>query len=186
MEDKKSQRQFDWGPPIQAGDSFKEWLVYLVIIAILGVGIWFLLDINDRKKIEKNIKLAKEIIANDQENSTIVSPQKRNKEEKQQSETPIVKQSNINKSEKTLKKQIPSVPKKEYFVQIGAFGDEASANEIYNLLKNESIESTLLKPNEQYEIYRLVVGPYSTEKEAENKVEQLNEIGFPSFVVEAQ
>ena len=40
--------------------------------------------------------------------------------------------------------------------------------------------------DEQFEIYRLVVGPYETEKIAEDKAEQLNEIGFPCFVVEAQ
>ena len=76
--------------------------------------------------------------------------------------------------------------KNNFFVQIGAFSDDASANEIYTLLKKENIDATLLKPDEQFEIYRLVVGPYSTENEAESKAEQLNEIGFPCFVVEAQ
>ena len=75
---------------------------------------------------------------------------------------------------------------KDYYVQIGAFTDEKSANEIYDLLKKDNIDALLLKPDEQFEIYRLVVGPYKSEKIAEDKAEQLNEIGFPCFVVETQ
>ena len=174
-ENNNSQRQFDWGPPVQTSDGLKEWLVYLLIVVVLGVGTWFLLDINDRKKTEKSLKMAKDIIA--VEESEDVTPKK--------TITSAPKVS-IEKKDIEVKPYAPSIPKKEFFVQIGAFGDEPSANEVFDLLKKDNIPATLLKPDEQFEIFRLVVGPYETEKEAESKAEQLNEIGFPSFVVEGQ
>ena len=167
----------------------RKFFVYFVIIAVLSVGIWFLLDINDRKKTERNIKIAKNIVAVDQRKEVIVSQNKSKSNINEQQKDPALQnkeETEIANSDKAPQKQALNLPTNNYYVQIGAFGDEPSANEIYNLLKNENIEATLLKPDEQFEIYRLVVGPYSTEKEAESKVEQLNEIGFPSFVVEAQ
>lgn len=174
MADKNTQRQFDWGPPVKAGDSFKEWLVYIVIVVVLGIGTWFLLDINDQKRTEKSLKMAKDIIAIDQENESVTPKKQINKQQ-------VVEP---RKAEVTTPKSVQTVPQKKFFVQIGAFEDEPSANEIYELLKKDNIPAVLLKPDEQFEIFRLVVGPYSTEKEAENKAEQLNEIGFPCFVVE--
>lgn len=171
-------RRFDWGPPVQTGDGLKEWLVYIIIIAIIGAGIWLLLDVNGRKKITKAVKKDDVIVAVDQKLDTFVP--KDIKEEK-----------TVNQPEKTVtaiqaEPAAKKIPNKEYYVQIGAFEDEKSANEIYTLLKNEKIDAILLNPDEQFEIYRLVVGPYETENIAENKAEQLNEIGFPCFVVEAQ
>ena len=176
------QRRFDWGPPVQTGDSLKEWCIYLVIIAVLGVGIWLLLDVNARKKaILLNNNKSKVIVAVDEKVETIVP-----KEEKKTTKAPQqVQNQSIENSVQAIPAAVES-NKSNLFVQIGAFSDEASANEIYNLLKKENIDATLLKPDEQFEIYRLVVGPYSTENEAESKAEQLNEIGFPCFVVEAQ
>lgn len=170
------QRRFDWGPPVQTGDSLKEWFVYIVIIAVLGAGIWFLLDINGRKKITKAVKKDEVIVAVDQKLETFVPKD--------------LKETTVTQPETTVSAIQPkpalNTPKKEYYVQIGAFEDEKSANEIFTLLKNEKIDAILLNPDEQFEIYRLVVGPYETENIAEDKAEQLNEIGFPCFVVEAQ
>ena len=179
MSNNNEQRRFDWGPPVQTGDGLKEWLVYIVIIVILGLGIWLLLDINGRKKITKAVKKDEVIVAVDQKLETFVP-----KEFKENNNS-------INNQEKPVaaveaKPASNAVPRKDYYVQIGAFGDEKSANEIYELLKKEKIDAILLKPDEQFEIYRLVVGPYETETIAEDKAEQLNEIGFPCFVVEAQ
>lgn len=172
------ERRFDWGPPVQSGDGLKEWLVYLVIVAILGIGSWFLLDNNARKRASKVSNKDSKIVAVEQ-----------NLDQKLETFVPEEKEQNVQKQESlTEVKNVPALTttKIEFFVQIGAFSDEPSANEIYNLLKKENIPATLLKPDKQYEIYRLVTGPYSTESEAEKKAEQLNEIGFPCFVVEAQ
>ena len=172
-------RRFDWGPPVQTGDGLKEWFIYIIIIAVLGAGIWLLLDVNGRKKITKAVKKDEVIVAVDQKLDTFVAKDLKDTTVTQQ-EKPVEDVKAV-KAEPALK-----MPKKEYYVQIGAFEDEKSANEIYTLLKNEKIDAVLLNPDEQFEIYRLVVGPYETENIAENKAEQLNEIGFPCFVVEAQ
>ncbi len=184
-------RQFDWGPPVQAGDNMKEWLVYVVIIAVLGVGTWFLLDINRQKHsgpsvrpsdIEVDKKLDNVIPAKAYEKSpngpteiTIKYAPKDTEQTNSSANTGSV--NTLNQNTQNFK---------GFFVQIGAFGDEASAKEIYDLLQKEGVVSTLLRPDEQFEIYRLVVGPYPTEKQAEDKAEQLNAIDFPCFVVEAQ
>ena len=169
-------RRFDWCPPVQTGDGLKEWFIYIIIIAVLSAGIWLLLDINGRKKITKAVKKDEVIVAVDQKLETFVPKD--------------LKETTVSQPEKPVATVQPkpaiSVPKKEYYVQIGAFEDEKSANEIYTILKNDKIDAILLNPDEQFEIYRLVVGPYETEKVAEDKAEQLNEIGFPCFVVEAQ
>ena len=176
MSEINEQRRFDWGPPVQAGDGLKEWLIYIVIIVILILGIWFLLDINSRNKITKAVKKDDIIVSVDQKLETFVP--------KDLKEAPVVQ------SEKPITavpaKPADNISSKSFYVQLGAFSDEKSANEIYDLLRKDNIDALLLKPDEQFEIYRLVVGPYKTEKIAEDKAEQLNEIGFPCFVVEAQ
>ena len=177
MSNMNEQRRFDWGPPVQTGDGLKEGLIYIVIIVVLSVGIWLLLDISGKRKITKAVKNDEAIVAVDQKLETFV-PKEEYKEDKNKQEKPI--------TAVEAKPALNNTPKKEYYVQIGAFGDEKSANEIYELLKKEKIDAILLKPDEQFEIYRLVVGPYETEPIAEDKAEQLNEIGFPCFVVEAQ
>ena len=181
MANTNEDRRFDWGPPIQTGDSLKEWLVYLVIVTILGIGIWLLLDNRMKKPVKStNNKPSEVIIAMDEKVENVIP---KAKEIKKVEEKPVqVPQ----KTEVVQPIQAVPVVNTGFFVQIGAFSDEDSANEIYNLLKKESIDATLLKPDEQFEIYRLVVGPYTTENEAEDKAEKLNEIGFPCFVVEAQ
>ena len=176
------QRRFDWGPPVQSGDSLKEWLVYLAIVIILSIGIWLLLDVNAKKKPVKSSKNSEVIVAVDEKVETVIP-----KEEKKLTKNEIAPQAEEQNVVPAVQATpVPSLPKNEFFVQIGAFSDEPSANEIYSLLKKEGIDATLLNPDEQFEIYRLVVGPFATENEAESKAEQLNEIGFPCFVVEAQ
>jgi cell division septation protein DedD len=183
MSDINEQRRFDWGPPVQTGDGLKEWIIYIVIIAVLGAGIWLLLDINGQKKFTKAAKKDEVIVAVDQKLETFVP--------KEYEEAPSIEQEKTVVAVAATNTDSTPAPKVKtlknmFYVQIGAFTDEASANEIFGLLKKESIEAILLKPDEQFEIYRLVVGPYETEKIAEDKAEQLNEIGFPCFVVEAQ
>lgn len=170
MQNDSQQRQFDWGPPVQTGDGTKEWLTYLVIIAVLSVGTWFLLDINHKKQAGLNEK--KQVVT-DQKLETVI-PHGYN-------DATVAWPS-------SAVQDIPAetVSSGRFFVQIGAFGDEPSANQISEMLKKEGIEATLLKPDEQFEIFRLVVGPFNNEKEAEDKAEQLNAIDFPCFVVEAQ
>lgn len=168
----QQQRQFDWGPPVQTGEGLKEWFVYLIIVAVLSLGIWLLLDIKQKQSFTAT-EGASEIVAVDEKLERVVTDSY-NKEAPKATE----------KSESLPAKA--RVVHKVFFVQIGAFGDEPSANEIYDLLKKEGIEARLLRPDDQFEIYRLVVGPFDSEKMAEDKAEQLNAIDFPCFVVEAE
>lgn len=150
-----NQRQFDWGPPANGSDGFKEWLVYFVIIAMLGVGVWVLLDINGQKAV-------------------VVSPVK----------------TVVNNTVMTLPAPVAPVPVElappaRFFVQLGAFADEASAKEVFAQLTADGFAPTLAAPDEQYEIHRVLVGPFQSEKEAEEKAEKLNALEFQCFVIES-
>ena len=152
-------RQFDWGPPANSWlDRFKEMLVYLIFVALLALGAWFLLDINS-----ENI------------------PQK-----------PLTETFQSNKLNKEVKLNKPvNKPKKEqkssgikYLVQLGAFASKESAQMAYDALNEEGFSPTLSEPDEQYEIYRVSLGPFSDEAEAEYLAEKLNSLEFHSFVIE--
>lgn len=186
MEKKHQNRQFDWGPPVQTGDSLKEWLVYIFIIVILAIGTWFLMDINRQKQAKIN-KAASKIVAVDEKLDAVVSE---NLSERTMAPLQQTTEVTIKYGPESIKKKgsvsASSKDGKNYYVQIGAFGDEPSAKEIYDLLKKEGIDAKLLQPDEQFEIYRLVVGPFATEELAESKAEKLNAIDFPCFVVEIE
>lgn len=70
-------------------------------------------------------------------------------------------------------------------VQLGAFADKKNANTSYDALKAAGFEPTLSEPDSQYEIYRVSVGPFSSEQEAEKVSEQLNSLNFHCFVIES-
>ncbi|MGM0599833.1 MAG: SPOR domain-containing protein [Candidatus Rifleibacteriota bacterium] len=152
-------RQFDWGPPANSWlDKFKEMLVYLIFIALLALGAWFLLDVSGKKNLEKPLtgtlqsnKVNKDIKATEQ----VARPQKEKKT------------SNI-----------------KYLVQLGAFASKESAQMAFDALKTEGFSPTLSEPDEQYEIYRVSLGPFSDEAEAEYLAEKLNSLEFHSFVIE--
>ncbi len=153
-----NQRQFDWGPPASAGDGLKEWLLYFIIMFLLGSGVWVLLDINGQKaplKVHVEAPVTK-----------AVSPDV---------PAPAAQQSVVT---------APSVPKSRFHVQLGAFADEASAKEVFNQLAADGFSPTLAVPDEQYEIHRVLVGPFDTEQEAEDKAGQLNALGLHCFVTE--
>ncbi len=150
-----NQRQFDWGPPAGSGDGFKEWLIYFVILALLGIGAWVLLDINGRNGAPTATPVATSAVSNVQ---------------------PLA----VPPTEERLPEIMPS-----FFVQLGAFADEESAREIYAQLVEDGLSPRLAGPDDQYEIYRILLGPFQSEEEAENKAEQLNSIGLHCFVSEA-
>ena len=158
-----NQRQFDWGPPANAGEGIKEWLIYFVIIILLGAGVWVLLDINGAKAPSPGVAgkaapAASSMNVNAAAGKTGVSQ-------------PM-----------TAKVQVTAPPK--FFVQLGAFADEASAKEVFNQLTTDGFAPTLAPPDDQYEIHRVLVGPFNTEKEAEEKAEALNALGLHCFVSE--
>jgi len=156
-----NQRQFDWGPPASAGDGLKEWLLYVLILALLGAGVWVLLDINGQKAPPP------------------VAPQPVT-EVSRPVEAPLVAPSD----QAPVQPLQPTVPDK-FYVQLGAFADEASAREVFNQLTADGFSPTLAVPDEQYEIHRVLVGPFNSESEAEEKAGQLNVLGLHCFVTES-
>lgn len=153
-----NQRQFDWGPPAGSGDGFKEWLIYFFILALLGVGGWVLLDINGRNATSPEKLVVTEAPVRVQETAPVAM---------------------------TPTRTHGSEPMASFFVQLGAFADEESAREIYAQLVEDGLSPRLAGPDDQYEIYRVLLGPFQSEEEAENKAEQLNSIGLHCFVSES-
>ncbi len=154
-------RQFDWGPPAsKAGDTLKDWLVYFFILILLAGGALVLLDINDSKDepITPTVRVTAPVVA-----PTVTA-----------AATPDV----------VAPVSPISSPAPSFFVQLGAFADEASAREIFNQLNTEGFAPTLAEPDAQFEIYRIFVGPYPDESSAEAIAEKLNAIDFHCFVIE--
>lgn len=157
-----AKRQFDWGPPASpAGDTFKDWLVYLIILVLLSGGVWALLDINGRQE-------------------DMPAPALRHTESRQSAPP----QASAAATVEPVQPAVVDRPVPRFFVQLGAFPDETSAREIFNQLEAEGFAPTLAEPDAQFEIYRIFVGPYPDEAAAEDVAEKLNAIDFHCFVIE--
>jgi len=52
-------------------------------------------------------------------------------------------------------------------------------------LSENGMVASLTAPNELYEMYRILMGPFNMEAEAEKTARQLNELDFPCFVIES-
>ncbi len=156
-----NQRQFDWGPPASAGDGLKEWLLYVLILALLGAGVWVLLDINGQKALPA-VASRPDTVVNRPVEAPVVAPT---------SEVPVP--------------PLQTPVSDKFYVQLGAFADEASAREVFNQLTADGFSPTLAVPDEQYEIHRVLIGPFNSEPEAEEKAGQLNVLGLHCFVTES-
>ncbi len=152
-----SDRHFDWGPPASAtADGLKEWLVYLLIFICLGAGAWVLLDINGKTSAPSQPERA-----------------------------------SVPKAAAAVNAFQPQKPQPEtgrnearHFVQLGAFEDGDAAREIFNQLEQDGFKPTLAEPDHQFEFYRVFVGPYANENEAEEISMKLNELEFHCFVIQ--
>ena len=174
----KDKRTFDWGPPPQKGDSLKEVLVYFFIGVIFFGGIYMLLDVGKKPSY---IAVEDEALeTSTPQKSTIVYSKDMNKYEpvnmkKQPAEIPelpsveIAYESKNNIVAETQNKPV-------YYVQMGSFTDEASAAEIFKMLKDIGSEPILKNPDEKSEFYRVLIGPFNSEADADYKAEKLNEL----------
>lgn len=152
-----SQRDFDWGPPSNRfAETFKEWLVYFFILAILAMGAWFLLDVNGNRPLPPPSSRIE----------TVVSPATSG------AETKIAQPS-------------PQVTSRQLHVQLGAFADRQSAQSAFNTLTEAGFNPSLSEPEGQFEIYRISFGPFFDEREADNLSQKLNSLDFHSFVLES-
>ncbi len=159
IEKESNRRQFDWGPPANSFfDQIREWLVYFLFVILLGLGAWFFVDIRNlpgRTKEQEIIPSSKSEVA----------------------PTPVA---NANKN----LIQTGSTSFKNYQVQLGAFADRKSAQAAVEELQNHGFVPQLSEPDADFEIYRIAIGPFNSETEAERIVEKLNSLDFHSFVVE--
>jgi len=154
-------RRFDWGPPASnTADSFKDWLVYFIIIILLAVGVWTLLDINGRRS----------------EPAVSAPRSKASPAGTTTAKTAVATE--------PVGADVVTQPEQHFYVQLGAFADEASAREVFNQLEAENFGPTLAEPDEQFEIYRIFVGPFTSETAAEDVAEKLNVLEFNCFVIE--
>lgn len=72
-----------------------------------------------------------------------------------------------------------------FLVQLGAFADKKSATEAFEAMKAAGFSPVLSEPDSQYEIYRVSVGPFQTEDEANETADKLNSLDFHCFVIES-
>lgn len=68
-----------------------------------------------------------------------------------------------------------------YFVQCGVFSVKDTAEEEGQKLKRLGYNYTILAPEDDIEIYRLCLGPFKSELEADEAVKKLNSLGYAAF-----
>lgn len=163
-------RAFHWGPPVfSPAERASEWSVYALLVLLLGGMGFFILDFSHAVKSPFLLDRSSASDSSD-----------------------VARQ--INQGE-----AISDVPretgtgfshKKEtgplFFVQLGLFGDEDSARKYLETIRKEGYNPTLQPPDDRIEMYRLVLGPFATEHQAESISRKLNELEFPSFVLESR
>ena len=152
----QQRREFDWGPPASSfSDSFKEWLVYILLFLLLVLIAWFFWDVGARRHVAVKVNARRS--------------------------TPAQTQSvPFNESQKSA-----IAPSGRYMVQLGAFADRKSAETAFSGLKEQGFLPTLSEPDDEFEIYRVSLGPFESESIAEQTVEKLNSLNLHSFVVES-
>ena len=88
-------------------------------------------------------------------------------------------------SAETAATTIPPRKQPSFQVQLGAFGDQEAAQATFEQLKAKGFTAQLLLPDDQFEMYRVTMGPYADENEANRIARQLNELDFPCFVIQS-
>lgn len=164
-------RQFDWGPSAEAPfEGVKEWAIYGMVAFLLAVCGWFLLDLEKAPPAGP---------------VGVVPPAD---QALNRPSAPLPASAGVMtpppSSPQPAVIEEPEAPP-TFFVQLGAFGDEDSAKLAMERLEKKGMVASLTIPNEQYEMYRLLMGPFRAESEAEKTARQLNELDFPSFVIES-
>ena len=175
-------RGFDWGPPSNGGgDTLRELGVYVFLALLLLGGGWVLIDSTGREAetagysqpepaVGGVASMAREPVGRpspgrkDSGVSTVVIPSK-----------PVA----------ALRPTEEIMPKRFFMIQLGAYGDEESARAAYQKLAGLGFKGSISLPDEQFELYRVVMGPFTSEPEAESLARKLNELEFPCFVIES-
>lgn len=171
-----SGRSFDWGPPATGvSENIKEYSIYLLIaVLIAGVG-WLLIDTGPdmpRGSATKTTQQADEVDVPGESDAGLAPAA--------EPAEPAGAQVKVTSGE-----AVPIVATPRFHVQLGAFGDEETARATIEALKKQGHVATFTTPDDQYEMYRVLMGPFAQEAEAEALARRLNELDFPCFVVES-
>jgi len=159
-------RRFDWGPPANpVSERFGEWTLYIVLIALIGLLGWFLIAAS------VTTGGSTEVAASSESDSGASQPPDEKNE---------VKKIFSGTREEPEAKSAPT-----FMVQLGAFGDKDSAEAYCRKISEMGFSVKIALPDTQYEMFRLLAGPFKSEKEAETFARKLNELEIPSFVIES-
>lgn len=180
-------RRFDWGPTNdQSLDGVKEGAVYVVLMVLLGVCGWFLIDFDKAPPMVRPV----EAPLPDAPTSTAmtgVAPQTGARPGSAAVGLPADPRAGQGAPpmEGAAAHATEAAAPPAFYVQLGAFGDEESARLAQERARKKGFMATLTPPNEQYEMFRLTIGPFADEAAAEKIARQLNELDFPCFVLES-
>lgn len=168
-----SERSFDWGPPAtDSSDSIKEYALYIMIGLLIGLVGWFLVDTGPDMPRAAGEKSAEQ--GDDMELPADAEPGSDEEPPPPQAQVKV-----------TPGEVVPIVAKPQFHVQLGAFGDEETARATIEALQKHGHVATFSAPDDQYEMYRVLMGPFLQETEAESLAHKLNELDFPCFVIES-
>lgn len=168
-----SERSFDWGPPSTgSSENIKEYGLYILIVLLICLVGWFLIDTGPDMP-----RTAEEQTAGQADDTDIPGGAEAEPEVK-----PPAPKSQVKVTPGTA---VPIVAEPQFHVQLGAFGDEETARATVDALKKHGHVATLAAPDDQYEMYRVLMGPFTQESEAESLAHKLNELDFPCFVIES-
>jgi cell division septation protein DedD len=173
-------RSFDWGPPTAGwADTLKEWALYPVLFVLLALGAWFLFSPDDVAEV-RFVRPPEGSAAGAAASSL---PPKPPRNPSPLAQPPSAPDSPVPTPEPAPPVAPPVPP--SYIVQVGAFGDEESARDVMERIREAGFETTLSEPSEQFDMFRLLMGPYTNEPDAEKIARQLNELEFYAFVLES-
>ena len=174
-------RGFDWGPPGSGSwEPLKEWVVpFLLLVLILGGGYLVIGDASERPAIREGSQKT-----DGSEDCKTVSGSG-GIAQTTSGQLAQMGTNAISEGPGQEGKLSGSLPQPEFFVQLGAFADEPSAQDAQIRLRKNGFTATLKTPDEQYEMFRLVLGPFTQESQAGDTARQLNELDFPCFVIES-
>ncbi|HNW33379.1 MAG TPA: SPOR domain-containing protein [Candidatus Ozemobacteraceae bacterium] len=172
-----SGRSFDWGPPTTGhSEGLNEWGVYALIAVLVSMVGWFLIDTGPdmpRAASEKSTENLDELDSPGADTA----------------ETGVARLSESASAAQLVKVTagvaVPIVAKPLFHVQLGAFGDEETARSTIDALKAKGYVASCSAPDDQYEMYRVLMGPFDRESEAESLAHKLNKLDFPCFVIES-
>ncbi|HOY66864.1 MAG TPA: SPOR domain-containing protein [Candidatus Ozemobacteraceae bacterium] len=163
-------RSFDWGPPVAGpSEGIKEWAVYGLIVVLVSLVGWFLIDTAPDMPRTSSEEAADEAVPAD---ATTAPPA-------------VAPPAPVTRPTVTAGEPVPVVTKPRFHVQLGAFGDEETARSTGDALKKKGFDAAIMAPDDQYEMYRVLMGPFDREDEAEALARKLNELDFPCFVIES-